>query len=243
MAKSAAPILLGAGALALLAMSGKKSPSSKGGRIRHGVFVSDDCKTIRVANYDRFRDYIRGGFNELHEDRPELDWFGIAHRLFDDIAPDCTGFPGAPASADTVMIWTTVLRMVGYLLVEDRLGNLINLVTDDRLQKLAEWTQAYGGGVPGDLPADIPENQAGFSPNFSKSWIGPSWRSQTLIPFLESEKGEGTTGDAAYDRFVNNHNVAVGTYHLPIIELPGNEPKVQEFLERISTAVQEIASA
>jgi hypothetical protein len=243
MAKSAAPLLLGAGAIALFAMGNKKSSPNKGGRIRHGVFVSHDCKTIRVANYDRFRDYIRGGFNELHEGRPELDWFDISHRLFDDAAPDCTGFPGTPASADTVMLWTTILRMVGYLLAEEKLSNLIDIISDDRMAKLAEWTQAYGGGVPGDLPADIPENQAGFSPDFSKSWIGPSWRSQTLMPFLESEKGEGRTGDAAYDRFVNNHNVAVGTYHLPIIELPGNEPKVQKLLERISTAVQEIASA
>ena len=85
--------------------------------MRNGVFVSSDCKTVRVADYERFDNYVRGGFDEMRKTRPELDWFGIAERMFDDTAPDCTGFPGSAESAGVVMLYTTFLRMVAYQMV------------------------------------------------------------------------------------------------------------------------------
>ena len=239
MAKSVAPLLIGAGAIALLATRKKKgagTPALGPGRMRNGVFVSADCKTIQVADYERVDNYVRGGFAEMREARPELDWFGIAERMFDDTAPNCTGFPGTAESAGVVMLYTTFLRLVAYQMVEERILNAIDIISDERNSKLGEWVTIYGGGPPADLPGNVPEDQVGFSPDFSKSFVGPSWISRTLQPFMAAEAEQGRTGDAAYDRFVNQHNVMVGSYFMPIVQLPMNESRVAMLLERIHEA-------
>lgn len=240
MAKVSAPLLLGVGAIALLASRKRGSGSGLGpGRMRNGVFSSADCKTLRVADYDRFNNFMRGGFAELRASGANLDNYAITDRMFRDTAPGCTGFPGVPESADVVMLYMTMMRMVAYQLVEERIANAIDIISDERNAALTAWVNEYGGGPPNELPGNVPEDQVGFSPNYKQRFVGPAWVANTLEPFMASEGQGGRFGDDAYDRFVNGHNVMVGTSFVPIVELPMNEAKVAEFLDRILEAASQ----
>jgi hypothetical protein len=233
MAKSAAPILLGVGALALLA-SGKKKAPSRPGRTRHGVFVSDDCSELEIRDQEKLRNFINGAYRELRDSDPELDWFDLTDALFGDIAPDCEGYPDDPQSADVAEFYAFILRSVAYKLIGDKLGNILDIITDDRVGDFGKWYKAYGGGLMSDLPKDIPDDQVGFSPDYTKSYVGPKWESKTLIPYMKNLVQAGS--DKPVEMFMRTHNVALGRNFVRFIDLPEQEPNVQALFEQIHAA-------
>lgn len=236
MAKNAAPLLIGVGALALLASGKKKKAPSKPGRTRHGVFVADDCSMVEIRSQEKLRNFLNGAYRELRETDPDLDWFQLTDALFGDIAPDCGGFPEDPQSADVAEFYAFVLRTVAYKLIGDKLGNIIDIITDDRVGEFGNWYKEYVGGLLSDLPEGIPEDQVGFSPDYTKFYVGPKWESRTLIPGLKNLISSGNENPV--EMFMRTHNVALGRNFVRFIDLPPQEPNVQTVYNQIQTAYQ-----
>ena len=90
MAKSALPLIVGAGAAAIL-LSKKKSGKAKGGVAgRWGVRVSSDCQTVDIVDPELFNQFLFGAFNELVETDPSLSLIQMTDALFGDVAPGCS---------------------------------------------------------------------------------------------------------------------------------------------------------
>jgi hypothetical protein len=238
MAKSAAPLLLGLGALAL--MAGKKKTGGVSGRTRQGVFVSTDCTQVEIRNQERLRNFINGAYRELREADPDLDWFELTDALFGDIAPDCGGYPEDPYSADVADFYAFMLRTVAYKLVEDNPANLVEIFTEDRIADFGSWYKIYAGGPPGDLPENIPLDQVGFSPDFTQVYIGPQWESKTVIPYLQ-EKVKAGEAEEAIEMFMRDHNAAIGRQFVRFFDLPKQEPNVQTLHQKIQDAFDAVA--
>lgn len=231
MAKSAVPFLLGAGAIAFLA-AGKKNSKT-----RFGLRISKDCK-VEVVNEDIYNSFLRGGYLEEHADNPNDGPLEIAAALFTDVAPHCHHFPEDPESLDVYRLYLNILGNISHFMVDDgsiKPAEIMKLRDDLEFQKWSEDHLERFGKKWGA----IPEDQVGFSKDYSEYRIGPDWEEDTLAPFVIEGKNEGLSNQDIYDAFVSKKNVLVGEYKfVRIVDLPENEPAVQEFLDRIIKGIE-----
>ncbi len=231
MAKAAAPLLIGAGALAILA-AGKKKPKS-----RFGIRVSKDCR-VEVTDEERYLAFVRGGYLDERADNPEDGPLEISESLFKDVAPHCHHFPEAPETMDIYRLYLNILGFVSTFMVDD------DAIKPKEILELREelgfdkWANHHLERL-GKMWGAIPENQVGFAKDFSEFRIGEDWEEDTLAPFVIQGKKEGLTNQQIYDAFVAKKSVMVGEFRfVRIADLPENEPKVQEFLEHIIEGIE-----
>lgn len=232
MAKSAAPLLLGAGALALFAVR------KKGGtKARFGLRVNDKCQ-VEIIDEDKYKAFLRGAYLEEIEDNPGYGPLELADVLFADVAPHCHHFPEQPESMDVYRLYMNILGYVSGFLVDDgkmEPGQILELREDSDFAKWSEYNLETLGAKWGALP----ENQVGFAKDHSEYRIGKNWEEETLAPFVMQGKKEGLTNQEIYDAFVDKKNVMVGEHKfVRISDLPQNEPAVEEFEERIIKGIQ-----
>lgn len=232
MAKSAAPLLLGAGALALFAAQ------KKGGtKARFGLRVNGKCQ-VELIDDDKYKAFLRGGYLEEIEDNPGYGPFELADALFADVAPNCHHFPEQPESMDIYRLYMNILGHVSSFLVDDgRLepGQVLELREDSEFAKWSEHNLETLGAKWGALP----ENQVGFAKDHSEYRVGEDWEEETLAPFVLQGKEEGLDNQEIYDAFVAKKNVMVGEHKfVRISDLPQNEPAVQEFQEWIIKGIE-----
>jgi hypothetical protein len=113
MAKSAAPLLLGAGAIALFASQKKASAKP-----RFGLRVNTACQ-VELIDVDKYKAFLRGGYLEEIEDNPGYGPLELASALFADVAPHCHHFPEQPESMDVYRLYLNILGHMSTFLVED----------------------------------------------------------------------------------------------------------------------------
>lgn len=233
MAKSTAPILLGAGAVAVLASSKKKKKK----RGHWGIYVSKDCQRVEVTNQLLFRDFLLGGYKELIGIDPELDVFQVTDAMFGEVAPACSPFPENPESAGVVELYSIIVKSVTGFMVADQNPNILAMMKDPRAIEFAKWYYHWKNPPDSALP-DIPADQVGFSSDYSNYEIGKQWYTGTVAPFVRNMKQSGN-GNKAYKAFIENRAVSVGRMILPIAELPTDRPMVTQFLEQVKAAIEQ----
>src|SRR5690606_4193050 len=113
---STLPLLAGGAAVVLLSRSKKKSKKSNGSR--WGVKVSADCKSVTITDSKLFHQFMYGAFHELVEIDPTLSLIQMSDALFGDVAPNCTGFPGEPESAEVAELYAIIARNIGQYMVD-----------------------------------------------------------------------------------------------------------------------------
>ncbi len=234
MAKTTAPLLLGAGALALF-MTQKKPAGT--GRGRFGIRVKDDCK-VEVLDVDRYRNFLKGSYLEEIADNPEAGPLEITETLFTDLAPTCNHFPDQPESMDIYRLYMNVLNYVTNFLIQDAKllpGDMLNISKDSGLTDWSKWNLEHLGGMWGA----VPEDQVGFARDFSSFRVGPNWEEDTLAPFVMEGKKQNLSNQEIFDAFTARRAVLVGEHkYVAIAELPESSPVVQEFLERIIKGIE-----
>lgn len=235
MAKSAAPILLGATAVAVIA-SKKKKKKKRG---HWGIYVSKDCQRVEITNEILFRDFLLGGYKELIAADPELDIFQISDAMFGEVAPHCAPFPEEPKSLGIVELYKIIVRTVTGFMVADRNPKILNMVENPRAKEFVQWIE-YWKNPPDSTMPEIPPDQAGFSSDFAQYKIGKQWYAQTVQPFVSAMMQAGTVDvDQLFQEFIENRAVSVGRLILPIAELPKDSPMVVQFLEQVRAAVEQ----
>lgn len=234
MAKSTAPLLLGAGALALF-MAQKKPAGNK--RSRFGIRVGDNCK-VEVLDEDRYRNFLKGSYLEEIADNPEAGPLEIAEVLFADLAPTCHHFPDQPESMDIYRLYVNVLNYVTNFLMQDGKilpGDVLKIRESSGFNDWSKWNLEHLGGMWGSAP----EDQVAFARDFSSFRVGPDWEEDTLAPFVMEGKKQNLTNQEIFDAFVARRAVLVGEHkYVAIKELPESSPVVQEFLERIIKGIE-----
>jgi len=232
MAKAALPILLGAGAIAVLS-SKKKAPVKP----RFGLQVNQSCK-VELVDEDRYKSFLRGGYLEEIEDNPGYGPLEIAAALFADVAPHCHHFPGQPESMDVYRLYLNILGHVSNFLVDDgkmKPAQILELRED---VAFVAWSNKNLETL-GEKWGSIPENQVGFAKDYSEYRVGALWEEETLAPFVIQGKKEGLDNQAIYDAFVTKKNVMVGeSKFVRIADLPQGAPAVQEFHERVIKGIE-----
>lgn len=227
MAKSSAPILLGAGALALVVGTKKKKPKP-----RFGIQVTANCH-VDVIDEDKYRAFLRGAYLDEIADNPGAGPIQLADALFADVAPLCKHFPEDPESMDIFRLYLNILGYVSNFLVEDgrlKPKQILDLREDTDFlnwqeRNLERLSQKWGA---------IPEDAVGFAKDYSEYRLGKDWEEDTLAPFVMDGKNEGMTNQEIFDAFVQQRHVLVGEHKfIRIADLPSEEPAVQEFLDRI----------
>ena len=232
MAKSVAPLLLGAGAVALF-VSQKKTPAKP----RFGLRVNERCE-VQVLDEDKYKAFLRGGYLEELEDNPGYGPLELAAALFADVAPHCHHFPEQPESMDVYRLYLNILGRVSTLLVEDGKVEPAQILNLREESEFAEWS-SHNEERLGAKWGAIPENQVGFAKDHSEYRVGEDWQEETLAPFVVQGKGEGLDNQEIYDAFVAKKNVMVGEHKfVRISDLPQNEPAVQEFQEWIIKGIE-----
>lgn len=233
--KSALPILAAAGAVAVVASS-KKKKGRKSGNVRWGVRVSSDCKSVDVVNSQLFQQFIYGAFNELVEIDPNLSLIQMTDALFGDVAPNCSGFPEEPESADVVELYATIARVIGLHMVHDpRVKMDMSKLLDEATQiAFIDWYRAWRNYPSSDVPS-APRNQIAFSSDLSGFEFGPDWYSKTLKPWLAGASKAGKL-ESAYEDFVAQQSVMLGKFVVPISRLPQDNEMVIEFLDELDKA-------
>ncbi len=231
---SAAPLLLGAGAVAFAASKGKKRKSKRG---HWGVYVSKDCQTVEITNQMLFRDFVRGGYQELFDVDPNLDVLQISDALFGEVAPQCSPFPEEPESAGLAELYRSIVAGVTETMVETGNARIKGMLESPRAKEFAQWYMHWRNPPSSEIP-DVPANEVSFASDYSQFRIGKQWYSETVQPFVMTLVQAGNAGNA-YEAFINNRAVAVGRFLLPISELPAEAPMVAQFLEQVKTAVNQ----
>ena len=232
MAKTAAPILLGAGAIALL-VSKKKGPTKP----RFGLRVTSSCR-VELVDEDKYKAFLRGGYLEEIEDNQGHGPFELASVLFTDVAPHCHHFPDEPESMDVYRLYLNILGHVSNFLVEDgkmKPAQILKLREDS---DFSDWSERNLEAL-GAMWGAIPENQVGFAKDHSEYRVGEDWEEETLAPFVLQGKEEELDNQAIYDAFVAKKNVMVGEHKfVRIADLPQDKPAVQEFQEWIIKGIE-----
>lgn len=235
MAKSAAPVLLGVGAVAVLATSKKKKKK----RGHWGIYVSKDCQRVEITNQLLFRDFLLGGYKELIDADSELDIFQIADAMFGEVAPHCAPFPENPESVGLVELYGIIVKAITGFMAADRNPKIMSMLNDPRAKEFAQWYEYWKNPPDSELP-EVPSNEVGFSSDYSQYKIGKQWYEKTVLPFIQPMVRAGTTdADSLYQAFIKNRAVAVGRLILPIVDLPQDVPMVLQFLEQVQAAVEQ----
>lgn len=227
------PVLIGAGAVALLASSKK----SGGGRTRFGVQVTKDCE-VDIVNEDKYLTFLRAGYLEEKADNPGYGPFEMAEALFKDVAPHCHYYPEQPESMDVFRLYLNILGHVSNFMVDDgtvKPAQILELREDSKFAEWSEFNEKHLGRKWGHLP----EDQVNFAKDYSEYRIGPLWEEDNLAPFVIAAKNEGLSNQEIYDDFAAKRNVLVGEAEfVRIADLPENTPAVQEFLDRIIKGIE-----
>ena len=228
-----APIVIGAGAIALLA-GGKKNGV---GRTRFGVHVSKEC-AVDIVDEDKYMTFLRGAYLEERADNPGYGPFEMAEALFTDVAPGCHHFPEQPETMDVFRLYLNILGHVSNFMVEDgtvKPSQILELREDSEFIKWSEFNEKHLGRMWGHLP----EDQVNFAKDYSEYRIGPLWEEDNLAPFVIAGKNAGLSNQEIYDSFAAKRNVLVGeTEFVRIADLPANAPAVQEFQNRIVEGIE-----
>jgi len=232
MAKTAAPLLLGAGAVALF-VSQKKAPKKP----RFGLRVNSHCE-VEVLDEDKYKAFLRGGYLEELEDNPGYGPLELASALFVDVAPDCHYFPEQPESMDIYRLYLNILGYMSRFLVDDGKVEPAQILHLQRDSEFSKWSE-HNLERLGETWGAIPENQVGFAKDHSGYRVGEDWKEETLAPFVIQGKEEGLDNQEIYDAFVARRRVLVGEHKfVRIADLPQNEPAVQEFQEWIIKGIE-----
>lgn len=234
MGKSAAPVLLGAGALAVLASSKKKK---KGKRGHWGIYVSKDCQRVEITNQLLFRDFLLGGYKELIGIDPALDVFQVSDAMFGEVAPHCSPFPEHPESVGLVELYGIIVKAVTGFMTADRNPKVLQMLDDPRAKEFAQWYEHWKNPPDSTLP-NTPSTEVGFSSDYSQYQIGKGWYDRTVVPFVHAMVQSGNT-EQIYQAFIENRAVSVGRLILPIVDLPESQPMVVQFLEQVQAAVDQ----
>ena len=243
MAKKTSALPIIAGGAALLLLSGgkkkKKKGTSSGGKVRWGIRVSDDCKTVEVVDVNLFHKFMFGAFNELVETDPSLSLIQMTDALFGDIAPDCGGFPEEPQSAEVAELYAIIARNVGQFMVADprvdlSMGELIDEATKI---SFTDWYRAWRNYPSTEVP-DAPSDQVSFPSDLSTFKIGSDWYANTLLPFV-AQAGEEGRLETVFEDFVGSRGVLVGQFVMPISDLDQGEESVVAFLNELQAAIDQ----
>ncbi len=237
MAKSALPLIIGAGAAAVLLSKKKKKSGKGGGAGRWGVQVSSDCRTVDIVNPELFSQFLFGAFNELVETDPSLTLIQMTDALFGDVAPDCSGFPEDPQSAAVAELYAVIARAMGQYMVNDprvdlTIGGLIDQATQTTF---TDWYRAWRNYPSSDV-AVVPSSEVSFSSDLSIYEIGPDWYKETVVPFV-LVVSDSNRLDMAFEDFVASRGVMVGQFIAPISELPQDVDSVEDFLDKLEEAI------
>lgn len=241
--KSALPILAAAGALAVVASSKKKKKGKKSGNVRWGIRVSANCTKVEAVDTNLFHKFMFGAFNELVEIDPSLTLIQMTDALFGDIAPNCSGFPEEPESADVAELYAVIARTIGQFMVHDpRVEMTMGKLIDDATKiSFVDWYRAWRNYPSSEIP-QAPADQISFSSDLSGFDFGPEWHSKTLLPWLHAA-AEANRLPSAYEDFVNSRGVLVGQFVIPIADLPQDNDTVIEFLDELDKAFAEAMGA
>jgi len=236
---SALPILAGGAAVLLLAGKKKKKKSGNGGNVRWGIRVSPDCTKVDVVDVNLFHKFMFGAFNELVSADPSLTLIQMSDALFGDIAPNCSGFPEDPESAEVAELYAIIARNVGQFMVADpRVDLTMGALIDEATQiSFTDWYRAWRNYPSSDVP-EAPDNQVSFSSDLSTFKVGSNWYVDTILPFV-GEAGAAGRLETAFEDFVGNRGVLVGKFVMPIAELPQDNETVVRFLNELQASVQQ----
>lgn len=238
MAKSSLPLLLGGGA-ALLLMGSKKGKAVKGQSI-YGVVVSSDCSQIRIVDEEFFFDYLRGGYQELIEKKPELTWIDVANKLFNHIAPNCEGFPSKPKNRYVFHLYVTIARQtIINMMIDDPVKNFIKIFKAPKMAEFSKWYATYMEESAHQI-YEAPSNMVAFSADLEKIEIMPRFIPDVVGPYMKNAKEEGKL-DGAVEAFAASHNAQVGLKYTLISNLPKDRPAVQTLYQKLEAAKNAVA--
>jgi len=238
---SALPLVAGAGAVLLLS-SKKKKKKRSGPRARWGVRVSSDCKTVEVVDAGLFNQFMFGAYEELISVDSNLTLIQVSDALFGEVAPNCSGFPEDPESADVAELYAVIARNIAFFMARDHrtadsMGSLLDEATNIAFVDWYRWWRNYPSS---DIP-EGPSAQVVFASDLSGYKIGPNWFEEVVRPFVQSAQENGRI-EMAFEDFVNNLGVIVGQFTKPIQELPQDKPAVQNFMNELQAAVTKASS-
>lgn len=235
---SALPILAGGAAVLFLA-GGKKKKKKASGNVRWGIRISSDCSKVDVVDQKLFNQFMFGAFNELVEIDPSLSLIQMSDALFGDVAPNCSGFPEDPESAEVAELYAVIARnVVQFMLADPRLQISMGELVDEATKiSFTDWYRAWRNYPSADAP-EAPSDQVSFSSDLSTFKIGSKWYTQTLLPFVKQAAEAGSL-DSVFENFVASMGVLVGRFVMPISDLPQDEESVVRFLDEIQKAIQQ----
>ncbi len=234
---SALPLVAGGAALLMISSGKKKKKKASGHRSRWGVLVSKDCNSVEVVDSVMFQRFTYGAYDELVSIDPSLSLIQITDALFGEVAPECSGFPEEPESAEVAELYAVIARGVAsYLATDPRTKDSMGSLVDEATQiSFIDWYRGWRNYPSADLP-NGPSGQVVFSSDMSNYKIGDSWFEDIVRPFVQHEQNEGRL-EFAFEDFVNELGVKVGQFAMPIKELPQDAPTVQDFMNKLEQAI------
>lgn len=239
---SALPILAGGAAVLLLASGKKKKKKGNGApssKTRWGIRISSDCKNVDVVDVELFHQFMFGAFNELVSADPRLTLIQMTDALFGDIAPDCSGFPEEPQSAQVAELYAVIARNIGQFMVADPRVDISmgGLIDDATKISFTDWYRAWRNYPSPDVP-EAPVDQVSFSSDLSTFSVGSNWYTKTVFPFVTEAAHAGRL-ETVFEDFVKSRGVKVGQFVMPIADLPQDEESVIQFLNEVQSAIEQ----
>ena len=242
--KAILPVL--AGGAAVLALSGGKKSKSKGkssgGVSRWGVKISKDCKKISIFNEKLFLRFINGAYIEALKIDDSFSLLQIADIIFDDVAPNCSGFPEEPESPNVAELYFIILTIVWRIMVEESDYSISDedLIEPNTAANFSEWYLENTNPKSPEI-FEFPADQVAFSGDMDRYKIGKEWYKYNIVPFVRSARINDRL-DSAFNDYVLTRNVKVGMFVRPISTLPENEPSVIHFLKKLSDSIDKAKS-
>jgi hypothetical protein len=242
MAKKSSALPLVAGGAALLLMSGKKKKKKSGNDSRWGVSISSDCNTVSIVDPGLFDQFLYGAYDELASVDSGLRLIQITDALFGEVAPQCSGFPEQPESAEIAELYAVIARAVGsFMIVDPRNSETAGSIIDDATQiSFIDWYRDWRNYPTSDVP-DTLANQVAFASDMSNYKIGENWYEETVRPFVQAAHDEGRL-EVAFADFANNRGVLVGKFVMPISGLPQSEVSTGAFINELEAAISQASS-
>ncbi len=232
MAKSAAPLLIGAGAIAVAATKKKKKKK----RGHWGIYISKDCQNVEITNSELFRKFVLGATKELIDIDPNLDILQVTDSLYGEVAPHCSPFPENPESPLLAELYKRIVAGVTDAMI--RLGKseqVKAMVGSARAGEFSQW-YAHWRNPPSSQIPDTASSDVAFASDYSQYRIGNDWYAQQVVPFVEAMAQAGATQQTIYDEFLTNRAVLLGRFYIPIADMP-KEQMVVQFLKQIQDAI------
>lgn len=229
---SAAPLLLGAGAVAVMAAKGKKKKRPKG---HWGIRVSKDCQLVEITNPVLFRDFLLGGYKELVEADPDLGVFQIASAMFGEVAPTCSPFPENPESPGVAELYSLIIKSLTGFMVADRNPKILAMMDNPESKEFSQWYDYWRNPPSPEIP-EAPATEVAFASDLSQYRIGSDWYEGTVLPFVMAFV-QANGAAQVYEAFITNRAVSIGRMILPIAELPAESPMIVQFIGQVQDAI------